>query len=98
MASTEAIALIAAGGTAVGALIGSTSGRIIDFWLDRARERRNARTAARLIRGDLEWCVAVLDGLHEGRTELKDVSLLYEGGPLVKACVSLLTPSLFFAG
>jgi hypothetical protein len=65
--STEAVALIAAGGTAVGALIGSVAGGAVDFSLDRARERRRAKVGARLVRVDLALASSRLKSMEDER-------------------------------
>jgi hypothetical protein len=51
--AAETVALIAAGGTAVGALIGAATGGAVNYSLDNLRNRRQARIAARLVRRDL---------------------------------------------
>jgi hypothetical protein len=51
--SAEAVAWIAAGGAVAGALIGSAAGGVVDFLLERQRERRDAKVGARLVRLDL---------------------------------------------
>jgi membrane protein YqaA with SNARE-associated domain len=63
--SAETVALIAAGGTAVGALIGSTTGGLVDFWLDRARERRRAKVGARMVRADLALAASRLKAMED---------------------------------
>jgi hypothetical protein len=66
--STEAVAWIAAGGTAAGALIGSTAGGVVNFVLERARERRRAYAGARLVRLDLSLMASALrDAEHDAR-------------------------------
>lgn len=66
--SAETIAWIAAGGTAAGALIGSTSGGVIEFLLDRARERRRALAGARLVRLEIALTASALrDAEHDGK-------------------------------
>jgi len=49
----EAAAWIAVVGTALGALIGATSGGLVDLVLERMREARDAKVGARLVRLDL---------------------------------------------
>jgi hypothetical protein len=63
--STESVALIAAAGTAVGALIGSATGGVMDFWLDRARERRRAKVGARMVRAELAMAASRLKAIED---------------------------------
>jgi len=51
--SAETAAWIAVVGTALGALIGATTGGLVDFVLERLREARDAKVGARLVRLDL---------------------------------------------
>jgi hypothetical protein len=65
-ASAETVAWIAAGGTAVGALIGSTAGGLVSHALERARDRRRALAGARLVRLDLSLTAsAIRDAEHD---------------------------------
>jgi hypothetical protein len=67
-ASTETVALIAAGGTAAGALIGSTAGGVVSSVLERKREKRRAFARARLVRLDLSLMASALrDAEHDAR-------------------------------
>lgn len=52
--STESVAIIAASGAILGALVGASAGGIVNAKLDRIRERRDARAGARLVRADLD--------------------------------------------
>jgi hypothetical protein len=66
--SSETVALIAAAGTAAGALIGSTSGGVIQFRLDRAREKRRAFAGARLVRLEISLTASALrDAEHDAK-------------------------------
>ena len=58
--SAETVALIAAAGAALGALIGAASGGVVEFLLDRAREKRDAKVGARLVRLDLALAASQL--------------------------------------
>lgn len=51
--SAQTVAWIAVIGATGGALIGATAGGLVDFLLERARERRDAKVGARLVRLDL---------------------------------------------
>jgi hypothetical protein len=67
-ASTETVALIAAGGTAVDALVGATAGGLVDFVLDRIRDRREAKVGARLTMLDLSRATSqIINAESEGR-------------------------------
>lgn len=46
-----------------GVLIGSTLHGTINYWLQRRSERRATRAAARLVLGELDGTIAVLDGV-----------------------------------
>src|SRR5262249_14806907 len=63
--SAETVAWIAVGGTAIGALLGSTTGGVVDFVLERLRERREAMVGARLVRLDLAMAGPFLKGFGE---------------------------------
>jgi hypothetical protein len=66
--SSETVAWIAAGGTAAGALIGSTAGGLVSFAVERARERRRAFAGARLVRLDLSLTASALrDAEHDSK-------------------------------
>ena len=60
--STETVALIAAGGAILGALIGAASGGVVDYLLERQREKRRAKIGGRLVRLDLREVVTTLRG------------------------------------
>ena len=59
-ASNELVAAIAAGGAALGALVGATAGGLVDFVLERKREKRQALVGARLTRLDLSLAASTL--------------------------------------
>lgn len=58
--SAETVAYIAAGGTAVGALIGATAGGVVDLLMARSTVKRRAKVGARLVRGDLAMAASHL--------------------------------------
>ncbi len=63
--SGETIAWIAVAGTALGALIGSASGGVVEFVLDRLREKRAAKVGARLVRVDLALAASQLKAAED---------------------------------
>lgn len=66
--STETVAWIAAAGASGGALVGATAGGVVDFGLDRLRERREAKVGARLLRLDLALAASQLkDAEDDGK-------------------------------
>jgi hypothetical protein len=64
VASTEAVAFIAAGAALLGGVLGALTGGVVDWALERRRERAKAKAGARLIRSKLHT-VAVQIGISE---------------------------------
>ena len=65
--SAVTVALIAAGGTALGALVGSATGGVMDVFLDHVRERRRVKVEARMVRVDLTMAASRLKTIEEAR-------------------------------
>jgi xanthine/CO dehydrogenase XdhC/CoxF family maturation factor len=56
----ETTALIAGAAAVLGALVGATAGGIVDFVLERAREKREAMVGARLVLTDIALAASML--------------------------------------
>jgi hypothetical protein len=65
--NAETVAVIAAGGTALGALIGAAAGGIVQAFLDRARRKQLAQVGARLISLDLLHAANMMKAAEEDR-------------------------------
>jgi hypothetical protein len=95
--SAETVAWIAAAGTAAGALIGSSAGGVVQFVLDRARERRRAKAGARLVRLDLSLIASALrDSEHDLKWWVfRDETVLASWEQYAEAIAPRLTPEQF---
>jgi hypothetical protein len=97
--SGDVVALIAAGGTAAGALIGSAAGGVADFILDRAKERRRALAGARLVRLELSLMASTIrDSEHDSKWWVfSDQSPASSWGRYAESIGPSLTPDEFEA-
>jgi hypothetical protein len=95
--TTETVAFIAAAGTAVGALIGATSGGFVNFALERARERRRALAGARLVRLDLSLTASFIrDAEHDHCWWVfNDAAVLASWDQYAEAIAPRLSPEQF---